>query len=33
VQVNKGEIDVRSEKGEGTIVYFTLPKAESMVYG
>jgi signal transduction histidine kinase len=33
VQVNKGEIDVRSEKGKGTIVYFTLPKAESMVYG
>jgi signal transduction histidine kinase len=33
VQVNRGEIDIQSEKGKGTIVYFTLPKAESMVYG
>ena len=32
VQVNRGEIDIQSEKGKGTIVYFTLPKAESAVY-
>jgi len=32
VQVNRGEIDIHSEKGKGTIVYFTLPKAETMGY-
>jgi len=32
VQVNRGEITIQSEKGKGTIVYFTLPKAESAIY-
>lgn len=32
VHINKGEIHIESQKGEGTIVSFTVPRAKDMIY-